>query len=62
MIGKPGASAIHNQISRRQGPFVTLNCAVIPGPLLDSELFGQEKGGTLFLGNDLIRRPENFGR
>jgi transcriptional regulator with PAS, ATPase and Fis domain len=50
VIGKPGASAIHNQISRRQGPFVTLNCAVIPGPLLDSELFGQEKGGTLFLG------------
>jgi len=44
------ARAIHNQSSRRQGPFVTLNCAVIPGPLLDSELFGQEKGGTLFLG------------
>ena len=26
------ARAIHNQSSRRQGPFVTLNCAVIPGP------------------------------
>jgi formate hydrogenlyase transcriptional activator len=38
------ASAIHNQSSRRQGPFVKLNCAAIPGDLLESELFGHEKG------------------
>jgi len=38
------ASAIHNQSSRREGPFVKLNCAAIPGDLLESELFGHEKG------------------
>jgi len=38
------AQAIHQQSSRCHGRFVKLNCAAIPGPLLESELFGHERG------------------
>ena len=37
------ASAIHYQSQRRDGPFVTINCAGFPESLLENELFGHEK-------------------
>jgi transcriptional regulator with GAF, ATPase, and Fis domain len=50
LIGETGtgkeviASAIHYSSPRRDGPFIKVNCGAIPDTLLDSELFGHEKG------------------
>jgi len=38
------ANAIHLGSPRREGPFIPVNCGAIPDSLLDSELFGHEKG------------------
>jgi formate hydrogenlyase transcriptional activator len=44
------AFAIHNMSPRRERPLITVNCAALPGNLIESELFGREKGA--FTGAD----------
>ena len=50
LIGETGsgkeiiANAIHNLSPRNNGPLITVNCGAIPESLIDSELFGHEKG------------------
>lgn len=48
------ANEIHHKSSRREKPFVKINCAAIPETLLESELFGYEKGA---FSGAVIRKP-----
>jgi two-component system NtrC family response regulator/two-component system response regulator HydG len=38
------ANALHQRSDRQDGPFIAVNCGAIPGEILESELFGHEKG------------------
>jgi formate hydrogenlyase transcriptional activator len=51
------AQAVHNRSGRRDRPFIRVNCAAIPSGLLESELFGHEKGA--FTGA-ITRKPGRF--
>jgi formate hydrogenlyase transcriptional activator len=44
------AAAVHNMSPRKERPLITVNCAALPGNLIESELFGREKGA--FTGAD----------
>jgi formate hydrogenlyase transcriptional activator len=50
------ARAVHDQSARRHEPFVTLNCAAIPSGLLESELFGHERGAYTGALNSAVGR------
>ena len=55
------ARIIHANSERRLGPFITLHCAALPEPLLESELFGHEKGaftGALLARSGHIERAD----
>jgi PAS domain S-box-containing protein len=51
------AAAIHHMSTRKEKPLITVNCAALPGNLIESELFGREKGA--FTGAD-VRRMGRF--
>ena len=56
------AEAIHRSSSRKEGPFFAINCSAIPDTLLESELFGHEKGaftGAHVQRKGLIERAAN---
>lgn len=51
------ARCIHQSSARKEGPFIAVNCAALPDNLLESELFGHEKGA--FTGA-IVQKPGKF--
>jgi PAS domain S-box-containing protein len=56
------AKAIHEHSPRRKGPFIAVNCAGLPGELLESELFGHVRGSFTGAVRDRIGRFELAAR
>jgi DNA-binding NtrC family response regulator len=52
------ARTIHDKSPRREGPYITLNCAAVPAELIESELFGHEKGSFTGAGSRHIGKFE----
>jgi two-component system nitrogen regulation response regulator NtrX len=52
------ARTLHEKSPRREGPFITLNCAAVPAELIESELFGHEKGAFTGAGSRRLGKFE----
>lgn len=52
------ANYIHSMSSRKDGPYIKINCGAIPPTLMESEIFGYERGA--FTGAERSGKPGDF--